>query len=1015
MGGRNDSGQRDRIDIGNASFSMTDQPAASANRQDSAPAEESLIGREAELTRMLKALDAVSAGNGRIVLLWGEPGIGKTRLGREVLARAARLGARVGAGRSFEQHIAVPFFPFTEVLTLPPVGPPLLPEPWALERWPELARLLPDAGADQHLHGGHETQLRVFRAVTAFLRDIAEVSPLVLLLDDLHWADATSLSLLLYLGRHLTGSRILLLGAYRDAEVGREHALEETLRELVHERLVDEVHVQPLPLEGTAGLIRQQLASQTVSEELVALVHTRAEGNPFFSEELLKSLVEQGGLVHGQVRWEHPALAGVEVPRSVRSVVAHRVSRLPSATQELLRLASVVGQEIELGVLVGASGQPEADVVDHLDAALAAGLLKEVRGGSRTQYTFVHALIQQALYAGLPSSLRRRLHLRIGKVLEVLQPGRPLIAADLARHFLAARDAERAVGYAIQAGREAAARYAHAEAAGSYREAVNLLLERGEHGQAAEAQYRLASELYDLNQLANALAAYQAALGTFEHLGDTIGQARVHRGIGLVHRGRYDLAAAVPHFEAALRLWPADREDVELASLQADAARACVFRGDFAAAGALAARAVQVAERCDDPGLLALSLILLASVGEQDDPRPCATIKPLDRAERVSRAAGDWRALGYVYLTRAGRRELSGEFDRALADRRAAIEAAERSGDTERLAFAYRMVAGTYLDMGDWEEGRLAARKGITLDPEGLLKGWPVSALLTWMEGRPRDALAYMATYAADARQRDDLQGLSTSLVAVAEMALQMGRPADAEAPAREAADLLRVGGGWAPWPGIGLGPLAETVVRLATPDAEDILAAAEHMVESTEQHVARPQLLRACGLLFRRQGQIDAALQAVAASAEIARAQFSGIQLGRTLDVLAAIARQRGDVALAAEAETELVHLIERIGPEVSALTWARRGVAGRGGRSAARSAQGREAPAHQLTPREREVAVLVARGLTNRQIADALVIAEGTAGVHVDHILNKLGFRSRAQVAAWAAEQGLLAGATD
>jgi tetratricopeptide (TPR) repeat protein len=142
-------------------------------------------------------------------------------------------------------------------------------------------------------------------------------------------------------------------------------------------------------------------------------------------------------------------------------------------------------------------------------------------------------------------------------------------------------------------------------------------------------QFRLASELYDLNQLAEALAANQAALSAFEQLGDTLGQARVHWGIGLVHRGRYDLAAALPHFEAALRLWPAELEDKELAALRVDAARGYSFRGDFAAARSLAARAVEVAERCQEPGLLAQSLILLASLRLQDDPRPRVIIDRL--------------------------------------------------------------------------------------------------------------------------------------------------------------------------------------------------------------------------------------------------------------------------------------------------------------------------------------------------------------------------------------------------
>jgi catechol 2,3-dioxygenase-like lactoylglutathione lyase family enzyme/DNA-binding NarL/FixJ family response regulator len=233
----------------------------------------------------------------------------------------------------------------------------------------------------------------------------------------------------------------------------------------------------------------------------------------------------------------------------------------------------------------------------------------------------------------------------------------------------------------------------------------------------------------------------------------------------------------------------------------------------------------------------------------------------------------------------------------------------------------------------------------------------------------------------ADARRKGDMQGLSLSLVALADWVLELDRPEQAEAPARELADLLRVGGRWAAWPGLAFGPLAETVVRLATPDAEELLAAAEQEVAATEQHWARPQLLRARGLLLQRQGQLDAALEALAAGAEIARSQRAGIQLGRTLHTLAAVARQRGDVALAAQAEAELVHLIERTGPEVSALTWARGGAAGAGGRSARGSAQGRsaEAAANLVTPRERELAVLLARGPTNCQIAEALVIAEG------------------------------------
>jgi DNA-binding CsgD family transcriptional regulator/tetratricopeptide (TPR) repeat protein len=995
---------------------MTGQSAVSTDTLDITAAEESLIGRDSELARILTALAAVGAGHGGVVLLSGEPGVGKTRLGRAVLAHAQRSGARTSIGRSFEQYTAIPFFPFTEALTLPLVGKPLLPEARTLERWPELGCLLTDIGTESGLQAGHDSQLRVFRAVTAFLRAAADVNPLVLMLDDLHWADATSLSLLLYLSRHLESARVFVLGTYRDTEVGREPAFHETLSELVRDRLADDVHLRPLAVDGTARLIRQRLAIQTVSDELVSLVHTRAQGNPFFTEELLKTLAEQEGLVHGEAHWRLTAAADAEVPRSVRSVVDRRVSRLASETQELLHLASVIGHEVELEVLVATAGSPEAVVLDHLDEALAAGFLREDVGHGLARYVFVHALVQQALYAGLSSRVRRQVHRQVGDVLERMRAAKPVVAAELARHFQAAGDADRAIRYSLQAGREASVRYAHSEAARSFRIAVELLRQRGERAQAAEAQHHLASELYDLNQTADALAEYESALETFEQLGDALGQARVHWGIALVHRGRYDIAAAVPHFQTALRLWPAERQGVELVSLQVDTARASLFGGDFAAARSVAAQAVDVAERSNAAGLLAQSLILVALARFRDDPRPQVMLEPLERAERAAQAACDWRALSYVYVTRASHCGwLSGQLDRLLADRRAAVDAAQRSGDTERLSFACRMLGSDYLDMGAWREGRELVLKGLALDPESALKGFPDSGLLAWMEGRPHDALAHIAAYVANARERHDVQGVSVGQPLFADMALQVDRLAEAEAPAREAAELLRVGGGWSPWPGNGWGPLAETAVRLPTTDAEQILTAAEHDIAASEQYIARPQLLRARGLLLQRQGDLDAATDVLKASAEIARSQSAGIQLGRTLQVLVTVARRRGNAALADQAETELADLVARIGPEVGALSWARGYVTAGAAMTVSKEVQSADAHANPLTARERQVAVLLARGLTNRQIATALVIAEGTAGVHVDHILNKLGFRSRAQVAAWAAEHGLIAAATD
>jgi predicted ATPase len=260
-----------------------------------------MVARDAELRQLLSALNAVGQGGGRVVLLSGEPGIGKTRLAREVLAHARAAGNVVLVGRCFEQHTAVPFFPFTEFLGAALAAAPSALKTDAPRRWPELAYLIPDLiRASPRRLEGPEAQLRLFRATHSFLQALAEASLLVLLLDDIHWADATSLGLLLFLGRHIAASRILIVGTYRDAEVGRQHSLEGTVSDLLREPAVEAVQLHRLAANGTAALVRARLSAANVSDGLVSLIHGRAQGNPFFTEELLKEFIEKDVVAAGE-------------------------------------------------------------------------------------------------------------------------------------------------------------------------------------------------------------------------------------------------------------------------------------------------------------------------------------------------------------------------------------------------------------------------------------------------------------------------------------------------------------------------------------------------------------------------------------------------------------------------------------------------------------------------------------------------------------------------------------------
>jgi tetratricopeptide (TPR) repeat protein len=263
-----------------------------------------------------------------------------------------------------------------------------------------------------------------------------------------------------------------------------------------------------------------------------------------------------------------------------------------------------------------------------------------------------------------------------------------------------------------------------------------------------------------------------------------------------------------------------------------------------------------------------------------------------------------------------------GDLQQSMVDRRSAADAAERVGETERIAFAYRVIAGVHLALGSWEQGRAAAHAALDLDPQRLLDK-DAEVLLAWMEGRHRDALEALEPLIAAARDRGNVQGLTTLSGRYADFALQLGRFADAHAVIREAGKLVRLGTGRWGMLGNVLGQLAEVVARLGTPDAVDVIDDAEQQVRFSEQYLALPQLLRARALLLQRGGDSGGALDMVQRSASVARSQRARVQLGRSLFAMADLARAMSDTRLAEAAHEERCQIVAEIGPEVTGLDW--------------------------------------------------------------------------------------------
>jgi DNA-binding CsgD family transcriptional regulator/tetratricopeptide (TPR) repeat protein len=961
-----------------------------------------IVGREREVRHVGALVDGVRGGSGgRLLFVAGEPGIGKSRLAREARGLAVASGFSPIVGRCFEQYATVPFFPLSEALGSAFAAEPARVRTRLLARRPELAALLPDALPGHASIHGEALQLRVPRAAEALLRTLAERQPLLLILEDLHWADTATLGLVLYLGRHLEGWPLMVLGTYRDVEVSADHPLEATLRELRRERGMEEVTLRGFAPEGTAALIGAWAGGEPPADALLGLLHERTGGNPFFIGEILKAMSEQAltDQASSPARWDVQPRE-LQVPPSIRSVVRQRVARLPRDTQSMLEMGSLLGHEFDLQALVGLSAEPADDVVEALDAAIAARVLDHARPTPPQRFAFTHVLIQQTLSDAIPAHRRRLLHLRAAETLERLHRERPHAAADLARHFLAAGDQQRAKRYALAAATHAASLYAHAEAIAHYRAVLSVAEDSGDAVEEANLQSLIAHELNELDRPGEALAAYEKALEAYELLGDVLGQARVHRELAWLHQTRMDLAAALPHLQIALQLWPSEVDDPELGWLLLDTARARAFATEFAVAEHLIERGLQLAERLGDSRLEARALLESALVRAQTGALP-STIDPLfDRAERLARAASEWRVVLRLHLNRGVNRFVSGDLEGYRTEARQALAIGEKFVQARGPA---SFLAEACLFLGEWDEGRRAARiacaRGQILTPAH-------RGVLVWMEGDHAGAVRLYRDAIADARPMGAMQFVVEYLGILADSALQMGLVHDASEAAREGLDIIRRHNYWGELQWVS-GPLVEAVAWSDADDAEAVMNETAALLDKYRCERMRPQHLRAQGIYFQRRGWLDAAIEALGASVDLARAQHALPEAGRTLTALEAVARSQGNHAVADQAAADRTAIVRRIGPEVRGLAWADgRLPASLADAASARGRARRIGDASTLTRREQEVAALVARGLTNRQIAETLVIAEGTAGVHVDHILSKLRFHTRAQVAHWAAQ---------
>ncbi len=429
-----------------------------------------LIGREQELGALEDVLLAASRGDGSVALLTGEAGMGKTRLAGEVVARARRLGFTVLLGACSEADLTIPYLPFVEAIGnhLPTADIGRLREQLGPSA-AELAQLFPrlDHGAGSPGAGDPQNaRLRLFEAIADLLRVIAEGTGLLLVLEDLHWADPSSRELLDFLARRLRYGRVMLLGTYRSDEMHRRHPLLPLVQGWRRAQLVESVDLRALTAGEVGAMMCAIFDLDQVSDEFRDLVHERSEGNPFVVEEMLKLALERGDIYRTAAGWERRELGQLLLPDTVKDTILMRLERLPADQVEILSTAAVLGRSFDPAVLAAAVPHGAREVEEALHAAEQQQILDEEGGG---RYRFRHALTREVVYDDLPAPRRERLHLTAAEVLRRRGGGSP---PELVAHLMAGGAVEEAVPLCIAAGREALSQAAFEEAIELFRRAL---------------------------------------------------------------------------------------------------------------------------------------------------------------------------------------------------------------------------------------------------------------------------------------------------------------------------------------------------------------------------------------------------------------------------------------------------------------------------------------------------------------------------------------------------------------
>ncbi|NNJ12826.1 AAA family ATPase [Chloroflexales bacterium ZM16-3] len=965
-----------------------------------------MVGRQQPLSELAEHLALAQAGAGRLVLVAGEAGVGKTRLLREF---ARSLDLTVYTGHCFDERPAPPYGPFVELLRAvaqAPGGPSLdqAAGPWA----DELRRLLPEItqlALAEPLGNLPTERHRLFQAIYQTLCPIGGAAR-VLIVEDLHWADEASQDLLHFLARVIADERILLIGTYRSDEINRLHPLVGLIARLVRDRRFHEIRLAPLGRDDLAEMLAAIL-DKPPAPDLLAALYERTEGNPFFAEELLGPLIADQGR----------GLSDAAIPISIRESVLRRAADLDEPTVTVLRAAAVIGRRFDFDLLLRLTGLGERALLTSLSALVERQLIVETPGEAGDTYSFRHELIRAALYEEMLRRERRMRHQEVLRALEELHADSPEAVIDLlAYHAIQARATPQAARYSELAGDRAAAIHAYRAALGHYEAALEAAeLGADDPRWRADLLSRLGQSAFLIGDLARASGYWREALALYQRLDGTHRAADTQRMLGRVAWDQGKREEAFAHARAALATLEGAGPCRELAMAystlshlsmllisedQASAAE-CIVWGE---------RALAMARQLDDRAAICHALNNIG-VAKVESGQAEAGIANLEHSLAIALDADLPADAVRAYLNLGGKLSQVGRHDDSLALQHEGLAYAARHGYIRGSGKLFGVLVYGLFEAGRWDEADALLADALRpsfpclLDDGGL--AMYMRARMLWARNRLAESRGLLEHL---------IDGDPETAILATGMLIFIHRAQDdlvrAEALADRMVAQARDRAGIAP-DSLALGRLAFTLtapveIYLDVGRRNEALA----LIAAMETSKVADSASYEAAILAELRGATDMEQSPRRAAEHFAAAAAFWKQRGAVPDVVR-LGRRQAQALLrcdGADARAQARQLIAeaRAIAEPIGYAYERAKLDALEPPAPARAHPAPRSP-DGLTPRELEVLALITRGLSNRAIAEALVISEKTAEVHVRNILAKLGFSSRTQAATYAVERGL------